>query len=505
MTEPEDLELEPMPEGVEEPPPLTRTMSVVRWILFGGMCLFALVMVLGYFGVTPWAAGASGAQQYHCPMHPTYVSNQPGDCPICGMSLVPIGDKGGDAASTEMGDDGDAWMNETHAKHGQFGCPMDPEVVSDSAGRCPVCRMFLVQVDSVKAKQAASRVIESNVPGLVPVMLAPQRVQLIGLKTAIVERRPVSDPLRLVGYVTPDETRLAEIQVRAGGWVQELFVNETGQRVEKGQPLLTLYSPELYQAWQDYQVARKAELLTSDSSMKAIKREVTEASLRRLRFMGLTDTDIDQGGSSGSNLTLRSPVSGHVLAKSVQAGQYIGPGQTLLSIADLGMVWILAEVYERDLGRVRIGDSASIAITGVEERLRGRVSYVYPTVSSDTRTARIRIEASNSSMALRPGMYAEVALSKPASATLAVPADAILDGGEVQYIFVVHDGSQFVPRLVTIGARGDDWVEISSGVDEGQTVVTSANFLIDSESRLQAAISGMGKTESDTSQPAHQH
>lgn len=505
MTQTDDLELEPMPEGEEEAPPLTRTMSVVRWIMFGGMCVFALVMVLGYFGMTPWAADGGAGAQYHCPMHPTYVSNQPGDCPICGMSLVPIGDKSGDAASMDMGDDGDAWMNDTQATHGQYGCPMDPEVVSDSAGRCPVCRMFLVQVDSVKARQASMRVTESNVPGLVPVMLAPQRVQLIGLKTARAERRPVADPLRLVGYVTPDETRIAEIQVRAAGWIQELYVNETGQKVGKGEPLLSLYSPELYQAWQDYQVARKAELLTSDSTLKAIKREVTEASLRRLRFFGLTDTDIEQGGTSGSNLTIRSPFSGYVLAKSVQAGQYIGPGQSLLTVADLSTVWVLAEVYERDMGRVDVGDSATISVSGVESMLNGRVSFIYPTVSADTRTTRFRLEVSNHSMALRPGMYADVAVAKDASATLAVPADAVLDGGETQYVFVVHEGSHFVPRTVTLGVRGDDWVEVVSGIMEGSEVVTSANFLIDSESRLQAAISGMGKTESNEPQPAHQH
>lgn len=495
-----DLELEPLPEGVEEPPPLTRTMSVVRWILFGGMCVFALVMVLGYFGMTPWAADGTSGQQYHCPMHPTYVSNQPGDCPICGMSLVPIGDKSG---AETMEDSGNAWMRETQAKHGQFGCPMDPQVVSDSAGRCPVCRMFLVQVDTTKLVNAGQT--ESNVPGLVAVMLAPERVQLIGLKTALVENRLVTDPLRLVGYITPDETRLAEVQVRASGWVQELYVNETGQRVEKGAPLLSLYSPELYQAWQDYQSARKAELLTTDSTMKAIKREITEASKRRLRFFGLNEADVEQGGSSGSNLTLRSPVAGHVLSKSVQSGQYIGPGQSLLTIADLSVVWVVAEVYERDLGRVRIGDSATISYSDSKERSRGRIAYIYPTVAADTRTTRARIEVNNASMTLRPGMYADVLVSKDASASLAVPADAILDGGETQYAFVVHDGSHFVPRLVTLGRRGDDWVEVISGLSEGDRVVTSANFLIDSESRLQAAIAGMGQTSTDTSQPAHQH
>jgi multidrug efflux pump subunit AcrA (membrane-fusion protein) len=499
-----DLELEPLPEGVEEPPPLTRTMSVVRWILFGGMCLFALVMVFGYFGISPWAADEAGEQHFHCPMHPTYISNQMGDCPICGMSLVPIGDKGA-ASSDDMGDDGDAWMNLTQAKHGQYGCPMEAEVVSDSAGRCPICRMFLIQVDSVKARVARERVTESNVPGLVPVMLAPERVQLIGLKTALVELRTVSDPLRLVGYVTPDETRLADVQVRAAGWIQDLFVNETGQRVEKGAPLLSLYSPELYQAWQDYQSARKAELLATDSTMKAIKREITEASLRRMRFFGLSETDIDQGGTSGSNLTLRSPVAGHVLSKSVQAGQYIGPGQSLLTIADLSTVWVVVEVYDRDLGRVRVGDSTTISHSGSTDRLQGRIAYIYPTVSAETRTTRARIEVNNSSMTLRPGMYADVAISKDGAATLAVPADAILDGGETQYAFVVTDGNNFVPRLVRLGVRGDDWVEVLSGLSAGNRVVTSANFLIDSESRLQAAISGMGQTTTDTAQPAHQH
>jgi multidrug efflux pump subunit AcrA (membrane-fusion protein) len=496
----DDLELEPMPEGVEEAPPLTRTMAVVRWILFGGMCLFAAVMVLGYFGVTPWASDGAGTQQYHCPMHPTYISNQPGDCPICGMSLVPI--SGAAGASDDMSMDGDdAWMRETKAHHGQYGCPMDPEVVSDTAGRCPVCRMFLVQVDTTKLAAAAAK--ESDVPGLVPVMLAPQRLQLIGLKTAPTSRRVISDGVRLAGYVTPDETTLAEVQLRTSGWVQELYVNETGQRVEKGAPLLSIYSPELYQAWQDYQVARRAEQITSDTLMKAIKREVTEAAERRLRFLGLSELEIGQGATNGSLLVLRSPFTGHVLDKPVQAGQYVGPGQTLLAIADLRRVWIIAEAYERDLGRVRTGDSAQVTFNG--ESFAGTVSFVYPTLSPETRTVRVRIEVANPGLRLRPGMYADVRIAGGGEPALAVPADALLDGGQTQYVFVVHEGTHFVPRRVTVGRRGDDFIEIRQGLSDGDIVVTSANFLIDSESRLQAAISGMGTVDSATAPPAHQH
>jgi Cu(I)/Ag(I) efflux system membrane fusion protein len=194
-----------------------------------------------------------------------------------------------------------------------------------------------------------------------------------------------------------------------------------------------------------------------------------------------------------------------VLSKLVQAGQYIGPGQSLLTIADLSVVWVVVEVYERDLGRVRLGDSASISYADSPDRLNGRIAYIYPTVSTDTRTTRARIEVNNGSMTLRPGMYADVSVSKDAAATLAVPADAILDGGETQYAFVVHDGSHFVPRMVTLGVRGNDWVEVVAGLSAGDRVVTSANFLIDSESRLQAAIAGMGQTTPEKAQPAHQH
>ena len=224
-----------------------------------------------------------------------------------------------------------------------------------------------------------------------------------------------------------------------------------------------------------------------------------------MRFLGLGESEIDESASSGSVLTLRSPFSGHVLTKSVQAGQYIGPGQSLLTIADLSAVWVVAEIHERDLGRVHIGDSVAITQTGADAPLGGKVAYIYPTVSSETRTLRARVEVSNPGLHLRPGMYAEVAVHNTPSSVLAIPADAVLDGGEVQYAFVVHSDNQFVPRLLTIGNRGDDWIEIVSGLSEGDTVVTSANFLIDSESRLQAAISGMGKTETNSSQPAHQH
>jgi len=194
-----------------------------------------------------------------------------------------------------------------------------------------------------------------------------------------------------------------------------------------------------------------------------------------------------------------------VLAKSVQAGQYIGPGQSLLTIADLSTVWVVAEIHERDQGRVHAGDSVAITQAGIDAPLGGKVAYIYPTVSTATRTLRARVEVSNPGLNLRPGMYANVAVYDAPSSVLAIPANAVLDGGQTQYAFVVHPDNQFVPRLLTVGHRGDDWIEILSGLSEGETVVTSANFLIDSESRLQAAISGMGKTGTDASQPAHQH
>ena len=442
---------------MNDSPRFAKTMGVLRWIIFGGMTVFAVVMALSYFGVTTGAAPSAGPTQYHCPMHPTYVSNQPGDCPICGMSLVPIPKDAG-------------------AVTGEAGTP-------HPAGRTP------------------------EVPGLVPITLEPRRVQMIGLRTGVVERRVIATSTRAVGYATVDETRTASVNVRTSGWVRKLFVNQMGQRVSKGQPLLSLYSQDLYSAQQDLLVALAARERTSaDEAFTSTRERLLDASRDRLRLLGMTDEDIvsvEKTGQALSELTLRSPFSGVVLDKTVIEGQFVDPEQALFQIADLNTIWVLADVYEQDIAHLGTGNPARMSVTAFPgEVFEGNVAFLYPSISEVTRTLKVRIEFANPSLRLRPGMYAEIEFPGGGPEVTALPVEAVMDGGETQYAFVVHNGTYFEPRLIQTGRRSNEWVEIVSGVEIGDTVVTSANFLIDSESRLKAAISGMGGA---SDQPAKTH
>lgn len=531
------FEEEPLPEGEETAPPYTHTMAIVRWGILGALSVFAVVMLLGFLGLSPWAGSEAKAAQYHCPMHPTYISNQPGDCPICGMSLVPINAEGKEIKAEHKGHSATAAGDSAtvfKAKPGQYYCWMDPEVVSDRPGKCPACGMNLEIMpetpphftcpmhpevisnapgDCPKCGMYMEKVgagleheghkmegDEGNVPGLVSVTIEPQRLQLIGIRTAKAERASLGGGLKLVGYVVPNETRLARINVRTGGWVQDLYVNQEGQFVKEGEILLTIYSQDLFSAGQDYIASREmVNKAGSDTSLARIRRQVMNSARDRLRLLGLSEDEmaqIEKSSSPLSEIALRSPFSGYVLEKNVVQGQFVSPEQTVLTVADLSKIWVIADVFETDFSRIRAGQQGILRLAAYPDKeFAGRINFIYPTVSPTTRTLKVRMEFENSGGTLKPGMYGDVQLSESASLALTVPADAIIDAGEMQYAFVVHKQTHFEPRMLKVGRRSGDRVEVLEGIGEGEEVVTSANFLIDSESRLQAAISGMGAAQ----------
>jgi multidrug efflux pump subunit AcrA (membrane-fusion protein) len=369
-------------------------------------------------------------------MHPAYTSDKPGECPICGMTLEPV--VGGDEAGT------------TEPQGG------------------------------------------GNVPGLTTVTITPERIQLIGVRTARVQRSPVSGQLDLVGFVTANESRTRSVQIRVSGWVRELYVNQTGIEVRAGQPLMSIYSPELFQTEQEYLIARGG----ADSSMKMSHGISEGTAAERLRLLGVPDDEIrrlDHDGTASTQLVLRSPVSGTVLERGVMEGQHVGADTPLLTVADLSRVWVMADLYEMDMTRVHPGDSARFTSDAMPTRsFAGQVDFVYPTVSSETRTLKARLALDNPSGVLRPGMYGRVSVSTGGGSALVVPAEAVVNAGEHSYVFLAHAGGRFEPRMVRTGTPAGDRVQILSGVIEGDTVVSSASFLIDSESRLRAALHGMG-------------
>jgi len=485
------FEHEPMPEGEEKAPPLVRTMAVVRWVILAGMTIFALVMILNYFGVTPWATSTTAAAQYNCPMHPTYVSNQPGECPICGMSLVRVNKEG-----KEIQSGGSVAGTSASPESGH-----EMPVTSESSASQMSGQEMAGMTQPPSSQQGVSDMGIAPVPGLIPIAIEPKRLQLIDVRTGAVERRSLDGNLGVVGFITPDETRVANLHLRFNGWVKELQVDQTGQLVKEGERLLSVYSQELYQAEQDYIIARQAlDRGPKEGELASTRRNLLDAARQRLELLGVPADELsrlDAETTPSSELWVRSPFSGYVMEKNVVKGQYVGPDQNLFSIVDLSKVWVLADVYERDITGVRIGQKARMTTTAYAgESFGGRVDFIYPSISAQTRTLKIRLVFANPSMRLRPGMYSEIELEGSGKSVLAVPVDAVMDDGNRQYVFVVHEGGRFEPRLVKIGQKSDDFAEVLSGLTQGELVVTSANFLIDSESRLKAAIAGMGGTES---------
>ncbi len=429
-------------------------------------------------------------------MHPEIVSDTMGKCPKCGMNLELV---------TEA------------AKPGQYTCPMHPEIVSDTMGSCPKCGMDLEVVDSTKgvmnhdhgsninsdsrlhSQSAGSDMGAFPVPGLVPISIEPKRLQLIGIRTGTVDMRQIEGGLRFAGYVTPDETRISNVHVRFSGWVKQLGINQTGQQVHANDKLLSVYSEELYQAAQEFILSRNSFNRVANAEAIDTRKQLLSASRKRLELLGIPSQELailDTAQTPNQELWVRSPFSGYVLEKGVTEGQFIEPSQNLFTIADLRTVWILADVYESDLNSIHLDQPARFTTAAYPgESFVGRVSFIYPSVSEQTRTLKIRVELKNESQRLKPGMYGDVEIGGKGKHVLTVASDAVMDDGERQYAFVIHNGTHFEPRLLTIGKRSDDFIEIIAGLMDGDQVVTSANFLIDSESRLKAAIAGMGSFE----------
>ncbi|MEW6513821.1 MAG: efflux RND transporter periplasmic adaptor subunit [Pseudomonadota bacterium] len=330
------------------------------------------------------------------------------------------------------------------------------------------------------------------------VKISTAKVQKLGVRTEAAMLRDLSRPIRAVGRVEVDERRVFAIAPKFEGWIERLHVNTTGQPVGRGQPLFEVYSPELVSAQREYQVAARgvAALANAGPEAQASIRQVAEAALARLRNWDISAEQIERlkaGGEATRTLTYRSPVAGVILEKKALQGQRFKPGEALYQIADVGSVWVLADVFERDLAAVRVGQTAEIGIDAFPDKTyTGKVSYLYPTLNPQTRTVPVRIELPNPRGELRPAMYANVHLKVGAGRTaVVIPISAVIDSGTSQRVIVQKEEGRFEPRDVKLGLRGDDYVEVKEGVKEGELVVVTANFLIDSESNLKAALGGM--------------
>jgi membrane fusion protein, copper/silver efflux system len=503
MTPPINANEDPgeMREGEEAPPAGVRTMAIVRWALVGLMALVAVGSAASYFGWSLSRVGSeASAQQYYCPMHPQIVQDHRGECPICNMTLVPR-PAGPVKPSASM----QPAAATQPAGPGKYWCPMHPQVTSDDPNaKCDLCGGMKL-VPRPTATGTPNAPATEPIAGLVPVDLPPDRVQRSGIRMAAVTRGALVNELRTAGVVEANERGLAQISPRFSGWIEELFVNETGQQVKRGQALATIYSPEVLQAQQEMLSAlgwsAGAASAAPHHGAAPLAAMVTDAR-HRLELLGISPQEIDaiiKSGQPRRAIAIRSPVEGHVIAKNAVIGMSVSAGTPLFQVADLSTVWVLADVYEGDMQRVRVGQPARFETTSSANQIfKGKVSFIYPTLDPASRTLRLRLEFRNRpdprGLPLKPGMYGNVMLDLPAHSGLMIPAEALVDTGDLQYVFVAKEGGRFEPRRVKLGGRVGERFEVLVGLAEGEKVVTSANFLIDSESRLRAAIEGTGDT-----------
>jgi Cu(I)/Ag(I) efflux system membrane fusion protein len=332
------------------------------------------------------------------------------------------------------------------------------------------------------------------------VKISLDKVQLLGVRTEPAAERELRRALQAVGTIQANERQLYKVTPRFEGWIDKLHVNTTGQAVAKGQPLMEVYSPELVAAQDEYLIALRAieDTRSSGPEAQAVMQRLAEGVLRRLRNWGISESELDRLRKEGQPrqlLTYRSPVAGVVLQKPSVQGMRFMPGEALYEIADLSSVWLVAEVFERDLGLVKLGQEARLRILAYPDReFAGKVVFIYPTLEPDTRTARVRIELANRGGLLKPAMYGTVQLAAghPRGKVLAIPDSAVLDSGTRQVVLVQRGEGLFEPRDVKLGMRADGYAEVREGVEAGEQVVVRANFLIDAESNLKAALETFG-------------
>jgi Cu(I)/Ag(I) efflux system membrane fusion protein len=333
-------------------------------------------------------------------------------------------------------------------------------------------------------------VYEGEVESGGAVQLSVEKVQKLGVKTELAALRELDNTLRVTGRVEVDERRIFTIAPKFEGWIERLLVNTTGQSVAAGQALFEVYSPELVSAQREYALAKQGEtaLQQADSEAQNGMKQLAAASLARLKNWGVSAEP-----SNARTVTFRSPVAGIVMDKKAVQGMRFGAGDTLYQIADLSSVWVVAEVAEQDVAHVQLGSPAQVSFAAYpSENFAGKVNYVYPTLNPATRTVQIRIELANPKGRLKPALFANVALqSASRGKVLTVPNSAVIDSGTRQVVLVQLTQGRFEPRTVKLGQRGNDYVEVLEGIGAGEQIVTAANFLIDAESNLRAALSGM--------------
>ena len=416
---------------------------------------------------------------YQCPMHPSYTSDRPGSCPICQMTLVAIGSDPAPGRRILY-----------------YRSPMDPKVTSTTPAKDAMGMDFL----PVYADEAADQPVE----GRATVVLTPERRQLLGVRSEAVRHVPLERTIRTVGRVVVDERLVHHVHTKFDGYVEHLYVDFTGKFVEAGSPLLSIYSADLVATQQEYLLAHRAmsELAQGAEVQAQGGQNLLAAARQRLLYWDISAQDIarlEQTGEVKRTLDLRAERSGYVVRKTAVHGMRVTPTQELFDIADLKRLWVLADVYEHDLTAIRLGMSAEVSVPYLPgKRWQGPVTNVAPTVDERTRTIKVRVEVDNRGASLKPGMFADVFLRVALGPGLAVNESAVIDAGDRRLVFLDRGEGRYEPREVTLGPKAGSFFQVLAGVAEGDLVVTSANFLLDSESSLRAVSRAMSPAAAPT-------
>ena len=488
-------EVDPVPPplpGPPEPPRPGRKFGA-------GSLVLAMLAAAGVAGGGMWWLGrssrpseaGSGAtaevakpveaakHRYQCAMHPTVVQDHPGECPICGMELTEVHEHEGEGSAA----------TQAALEHRVlfYRSPMDPKITSpvptqDSMG------MAFTPVYADEVVGAATKV-----PGQATVDIDPARQQLIGLTTVEVKTGKVGGTWRTVGRVAVDETRVRHINLKVSGFVEHIYVDFIGKKVRRGDPLFAIYSPELMAAQEEYLLALRTRGALSSGGAPAIDGDaLVKGARRKLALWDISQADLDKIAATGEptrTMTVHSPVSGVVTKKDVVEGMKLDAGAMPYEIIDLTSVWVLADIYETELRNVEEGMPATLTLAAFPDReFAGKVLFIDPMLDPRTRTVKVRLEFPNPKGELRPEMFGEVLLSRKAREGLQLPRDAVIDSGVEKLVFVAVGDGKFQPRSVRLGEASGELVEVVSGVEAGERVVTRANFLVDSESRLRASL-----------------
>ena len=422
---------------------------------------------------------SASKQLYTCGMHPQIIKDKPGNCPICGMKLQPIRKQPGEGATAPSTAAAKSAPGERKVKYYKSTMTLgeiSPTPRKDSMG------MDMVPVHEGEGETGA-------------ISIDPVTMQSMGLRTALVTRGSVRRNIRTVGVVDYNETALSEVTTKFKGWIEKLYVDSTGALVHKGEPLFDIYSPDLYTAQTEYVLATARGTGLKESAL--IKLKYWDVSAEQI-------AELEKTGQPKKTLSVSAPRDGIVVEKMAVEGQMVEAGMKLYRVADLSTVWVQAQVYEQDLGFIKLGQESLVSLSYLPDRkFRGRVTYIYPTVDEKTRTAKVRMEFHNPGFFLKPGMFATVEIESEIEAdAVLVPDMAVLRSGEKNTVFVALDGGKFEPRTVTLGARSENYTyQVLSGLKEGERVVTSGQFMLDSESQLREAIQKMLEPHAAPAEP----